>query len=201
MVKKKRGKQGQGFWKDNYRKSWDYIKESRNFIYAVIIIFVFFILIGALLPTPEIIEQRILEFIRQLLETTDGMSSGQLMSFIFLNNLQSSFFFFIFGVVLGIFSVLTVILNGYLLGFVSARAINIDGIFVLWRLVPHGIFELPAVLISMGLGLKLGTFIFRKKKIKSLKEFLMNSLRVFVFVIIPLLIIAAIIEGFLISFG
>jgi stage II sporulation protein M len=75
-----------------------------------------------------------------------------------------------------------------------------EGILVLWRLLPHGIFELPALFLSAGLGLRLGTFIFRKNKLKSLKNYLFESLRVFLFIIFPFLLIAAIIEGILISF-
>jgi stage II sporulation protein M len=66
------------------------------------------------------------------------------------------------------------------------------------NLLPHGIFELPAIFISFGMGLKFGTFLFYKEKMKKFAEFFSNSLRVFVFVILPLLVIAAIIEGSLI---
>ena len=34
----------------------------------------------------------------------------------------------------------------------------------LFRLLPHGIFELPAIFISLGLGLRFGMFIFQKEK-------------------------------------
>jgi len=71
----------------------------------------------------------------------------------------------------------------------------------LWRILPHGIFELPAVFIALGMGLKFGGFIFQKEKIKSLREYFWNSLRVFLFVVLPLLIIAGIIEGTLIFFS
>jgi len=58
---------------------------------------------------------------------------------------------------------------------------------------------LPALFISLGLGLRIGTFIFEKDKIKTLKIYLIKSIKVFFFVIIPLLVIAAVIEGSLIS--
>ena len=155
-------------------------------------------MLGYFIPAPENIVQLILEFIEELLRKTEGMSPVDLTSFIFFNNLQSSFFGMIFGVVFGIFPVITIVSNGYLLGFVSSSTAQSEGFLILWRLFPHGIFELPALIISMGLGLKIGTFIFQKKKIESLKNYLWNSLRVFLFVIIPLLFIAAIIEGILI---
>lgn len=192
--------QRKNFLEENYRGSWQYLKESRIFIYAAVFFFFFFILIGAFVPAPEIIEARIFEFIEELLQKTEGMSHLELVRFLFLNNAQSAFFGMISGIVLGIFSLMVIIVNGYLLGFVAIRTINAEGILTLWRLVPHGIFELPALFISVGLGLKLGSFIFREKKWSSLKDYLSKSLRVFVFVVIPLLIIAALIEGSLIFF-
>src|SRR3989344_2332310 len=102
--------------------------------------------------------------------------------------------------IFGILPLLSIIANGYLVGFVSSMAVQEAGFNSLWRLFPHGIFELPAVFISFGLGIKFGTFIFKKNKKDAFKEYLINCLRVFIFVIIPLLIIAAIIESSLIIF-
>jgi len=206
------------FFKRGFQESWNYMKESRNFIYSIIFIFLLFALIGFFIPAPAILEQKILEFIEDLLRKTQGMSSSDLIAFIFFNNLQSSFLGMVFGIFFGIFSVLTTLANGYVLGFVAAKTVESSGISVLWRLLPHGIFELPALFISLGLGLKLGSFVFRKTvnilkflmplrlKIKdfkfkdheSLTIYLVKSIKVFLFIIIPLLIIAAIIEGSLI---
>jgi len=103
------------------------------------------------------------------------------------------------GMFLGIAPVLFSLFNGYLLGFVALMAVNEQGFLSLWRIFPHGIFELPAVFISLGLGMKLGSFIFQRNKAESFKDFLWNSLRVFLLIVLPLLIIAAIIEGTLIA--
>jgi|TARA_Y100000034_G_scaffold102405_1_gene127250 stage II sporulation protein M len=183
---------------EEYKKSWNFIKESKNFIYSVIGIFFVFSLIGFFITAPAIIAEQILKFIEELLLKTQGMGHFELIKFIFFNNVQSSFFGMIFGVFLGIFPIVAVIANGYMLGFVASLVVNSEGISVLWRLFPHGIFELPAIFISLGLGLKIGTFIFQKKKLESLKKYFLNSLRVFLFIILPLLIIAAIVEGSLI---
>ncbi len=185
--------------KKQYRKSWDYIKESKNFIYIIVGFFLIFALIGFFVPAPEALSEQIMKLIQQLLEQTKGMSNGELIKFIFFNNLKSSFFGFLFGLVLGIFPVIGAITNGYLLGFVATMATQTESIWVLARILPHGIFELPAVFISFGLGLRFGMFIFKKNKIKTLKETFWNSLRVFLLVVLPLLIIAAIIEATLIS--
>jgi len=194
-MKKKRGFS----LKKEYIESWRFIKESKNFIYVAVGIFVAFFILAFFVHPPEILLNYILEFIQELLAKTQGMSAGELVGFIFLNNLQSSFFGMVFGVALGIFPVLALIANGYILGFVSSLTVAEYGVFSLWRLLPHGIFELPAIFISLGLGLKLGSFVFQKKKQESFRSFLLNSLRVFLFIVIPLLIIAGIVEGILIA--
>lgn len=194
---KKRGKKNFSLKKE-YRDSWDYIKDSRNFIYITIGIFLIFCLIGFFIPAPDFLMEQILDFVRELLEKTQGMSQMELIQFIFFNNLKSSFFGMIFGIALGIFPLFSSIINGYILGFVASMTVEGEGLSVLWRLLPHGIFELPAVFISLGLGLKLGTFVFYEKKLETFKEFFWSSLRVFLFIIIPLLILAGIIEGSLV---
>jgi len=196
---RKKGGKKRSFFKENYRESWKYIKDSRNFIYSVIAVFLFFALVGFILPIPAELETKILEFIEELLRQTEGMSQSELIKFILLNNLQSSFMGMLFGILFGLFSVISALTNGYILGFVASRTVDGNGLLILWRLLPHGIFELPALFISLGLGLKLGTFIFGKNKIQTLGIYLTKSMKVFFFIIIPLLIIAAIIEGSLIS--
>ena len=70
------------------------------------------------------------------------------------------------------------------------------------NLIPHGIFELPAILFSIGIGTKIGAdLINSNNKKRILKKNCIESLRFFVFVIFPLILIAGIIEGFLIWMG
>ena len=197
-MKRKKKTRRKSFFTENYRESLNYIRDSRNFIYSVIIIFLFFSLIGFFIPAPPLLEEKILEFIEELLRKTEGMSQGELIRFIFLNNIQSSFTGMPFGIILGVFPLIATLTNGYVLGFVAAKSAENGGIFVLWRILPHGIFELPALFISLGLGVKLGTFIFKKNKFETLTTYMIKSIKVFFFIIIPLLIIAAIIEGSLI---
>jgi len=172
-----------------YRKSLDFIKESKKFIYFIITTFFAFALFSFFVSPPDFLAEQILEFIEELLKKTQDMGQFELTRFIFFNNIQSSFFGMIFGVLFGIFPLIAVITNGYLLGFVASIVVSNEGVSVLWRLFPHGIFELPAIFISLGLGLKIGTFLFQKEKLKSLKIYLKNSLRTFLFIVIPLLII------------
>jgi stage II sporulation protein M len=52
------------------------------------------------------------------------------------------------------------VVNGYVLGFVANKSVGSQGILVLWRLMPHGIFEIPAIIISIAVGIRLGMFLF-----------------------------------------
>ena len=145
----------QNFFRENFKKGLQYIKQSKNFIYVVSVIFVLFILVGYFVPAPDFVEKVILKFIEDLIKTTEGMSWAEITKFIFFNNLKSSFFGMALGFIFGIFSIITTIVNGYLLGFVSSQVVSTEGIGVLWKILPHGIFELPSILISTGLCLKL----------------------------------------------
>ena len=106
--------------KEEYKKSWEYLKESKIFIWIVVGIFFVFALIGFFVPIPEFLSNQIMDFIKKLIEQTSGMSRLELINFIFFNNLQSSFYGLILGVILGIFPVTAAIANGYILGFVSS---------------------------------------------------------------------------------
>ena len=182
-----------------YKKSFRYIYDSKNFIYTIILIFLIFSLFGFFVPASDELTEKIYQFIEDLVKQTEDFdSSYDWISFIFLNNLHSSFIGMVSGIFPVIFPVIFSIVNAYILGFVALITVNNEGFFVLWRLFPHGIFELPAIFISLGLGLKIGTFIFQKEKINSFREYIVNSLKTFILIIIPLLIIAAIIEGTLI---
>lgn len=184
--------------KKEYKKSWNYIKETKIYFYIIAIIFLVMAIIGFLVPAPEFITETIMGLLQEIITKTQGMNSLELIFFIITNNVQTSFLGMIFGFVLGIFPVITALINGYLLGFVSSMTVSVESPLILLKLLPHGIFEIPAVIIALGLGMKLGTFPFKKNPKKSLREYLANSIRVFLLIILPLLLVAGIIEGSLI---
>ncbi len=184
--------------KKEYKEYFRKIKESKKEISWIITIFIIAAIFGILIPLPEVVLKIILDRLREILEMFEGKNLIETVLLIFFNNSWISLLGLIFGVLLGILPILYSIQNGFFLGFVMKMSIEKRGILSLWRILPHGIFELPAVWISLGLGLKLGkTFIKNRKKLK--QEFI-ESLKVFLFVVIPLLFIAAIIEGVLIFY-
>jgi len=187
----------QSFFGKHYSLSWRYLKESKEYILLTVLI-----LIGAFLIAwffqPPVLVNMIKGFVDRVLTETEGLNLWQMFVYILNNNLKSSFFAMILGVGLGIFSIFTAIVNGYVLGFVSEKSVSVGGVSILLRLLPHGIFEFPAIVIAISLGIKLGMFVFSKDKKREFMRRFENSLRIFLFVILPLLIIAAIIESALI---
>lgn len=192
-------KEKKNYLKREYEICFNYIKESKNYIFGIIFIFLLFALLGFFIPLPEEIKIVIIEYFKEIVKETEGFNSIEMTFFLFQNNVLASFLSLVLGIIVGIFPVINSILNGFVLGFASKLSVVENGIFSLWRLFPHGIFELPALFISLGLGLKLGIFIFKKEK--TFKESFKKSIKTFIFIVIPLLIIAAIIEGILIVFS
>jgi stage II sporulation protein M len=148
---------------------------------------------------PIFFREEIINFISELILSLEGLSVAELIVFIFWNNFKASFFAIILGITAGLFPLFMLVTNGYLLGFVSRAAVEVEGLSSLWRLLPHGIFELPAVLFSLGIGFKIGGGMFKKGFRNNLKYNFKEGLRFFVFVIFPLLLVAGIIEGLLVG--
>ena len=190
-MKKRGSRQG------NYSRCWDFINECRWYHVFALGIFCFFFLIGFTFPI--FFRAEIFNYLSNIVLELEGRGIFGTIVFIILNNLRASFFAVILGILFGIFPLATSVVNGYLVGFVSRGTAETSGIWTLWRLFPHGIFEIPAVILSMGMGLKLGLDLFGKNKKQRLSHDLKEALRFFVFVILPLLLIAGIIEGVLVS--
>jgi len=124
-----------------------------------------------------------------------------LFLFILKNNFTSSFFGVLTGLLFGIIPLVITAVNGYVLGFVSVRTVEITGSgSVLLRLLPHGIFELPAVFISLGLGLRIGYALFLSRSKAEFLSVFKDSFKALLFIVLPLLVLAALIESALIIF-
>jgi stage II sporulation protein M len=188
------------FLSKKYKSSLNYLKQSKKFLWFSLAIFFLSLIIGILFPI--FFKNQIFSFISSLKDQIAGLNPIELIFFIFYNNLKASFFVLILGIFFAIFPLIMTLINGYVIGFVLNYSIALGGLVVIWRIFPHGIFEIPAILISSGLGIKIGydliSNLTKKQKKKSLKNNFIKSIEVFIFIVIPLLIIAAVIEGILI---
>ena len=191
----------QKFVNEKLGSSLNHVKESRNFIYSIILIFLFFGIVGFFIQLPQDVTAQILNYFKELVNQTKGFGLVEMVLFLFNNNSLSSFMGLFFGFFFGIFPIFNAVINGFVLGFAAKFSVSENGILSLWRLFPHGIFELPAIFISLGLGVKFSTFIFKKDKFSYFKEYLEKSFWCYLMIVIPLLVAAAIIEGILIFSG
>jgi stage II sporulation protein M len=204
MVNKRKVKQKNkedNYCARNYKEVWNYIKECRLYIYIIVGLFLISSIIAGVFGVPGIIEQEIVKIIQELIAKTAGMNSFELMWFILKNNVGAALLSLILGVVFGVFPIISAAFNGYILGYVSRLVIFETSWIELWRLIPHGIFELPAIFLAMALGMKFGMFVFSGDFKNEFKRRLRLGIKTFVYVVLPLLVIAAIIEGALIGLG
>lgn len=119
---------------------------------------------------------------------------------IFFNNLRACALTVLMGFIPFVYLVFMVLFpNASLMGAVfSVAKIEKLGKMILFGILPHGIFELPALFISMALSVYLCTFITKKIFKKEDKKFMYALKEVFLtflIIVLPLLILAGIIEG------
>lgn len=121
-------------------------------------------------------------------------------SFILTNNISVAFATFASGILAGLGTVTMLILNGLLIGVIGTSCWQAGMSSQLWSFVaPHGVLELPAIFIAGGAGLLLARgllFPGNLPRRDSLIEAGGRAVRL-VLGVIPMLVIAGFIEGYL----
>jgi len=172
--------------------------EVKNYLIFVTALFFLSIGVGVIFAYVYPLSSSLLSTLPQLAEPLKDLTSFEFMLFIFMNNTFKSFLAITLGILLGIYPLLLVVGNGYLLGRLFYDVCLDRGIyFVLACLIPHGILEIPAVLLSCALGVKLGYLFckrYAKKPVPDLRTELMKCMRIFLFLILPLLLIGSFVE-------
>ncbi|MEA3324700.1 MAG: stage II sporulation protein M [Euryarchaeota archaeon] len=120
---------------------------------------------------------------------------------IFLNNAVKSFLAIVLGVLV-IVPIMFIMFNGYILGIVMCESARREGLLcVAAAILPHGIIELPMVLLSAALGTRIGAMVLLRISGKITTEEILSTLKwsiSFYFRwILPLLFVAAVIETFI----
>lgn len=121
-------------------------------------------------------------------------------SFIMTNNIQVAFIAFSTGIFLGLGTVWVLIRNGLMIGILACVFQEAGQALPFWALIlPHGILELTAIFISGGAGLLLGYALINPGDLTRKDSLLLRGKEAIklIFGLIPILIIAAIIEGFI----
>lgn len=175
-------------------------RSVRAFFNILAALFVAAFLAGALAPIPG--KERLIGTLEAALEPFRSLSGPRLFLVILINNTVKAFLVMILGLLFGLAPLLAVTWNGYILGVAylyASAALGYGGAFL--SLVPHGIFEIPAVVLSSAYGLWLGAAVvgrLRGGKRAGLGARIRRAVLVYVKVILPLFVIAAFIEAYLV---
>jgi uncharacterized membrane protein SpoIIM required for sporulation/ABC-type transport system involved in multi-copper enzyme maturation permease subunit len=152
--------------------------------------------------TPERL-QKIEAGVSQLPDLTNFQGSLS-APFLFLNNTRAVAFIFLMGLFsFGVLGVLLYILNvsviGGLYALLELLGLNPLSMF-LAGVLPHGVFELPALMIGSALALYMGASLVTPQTGKSMGEVIIGLLadwaKIFLGLVVPLLAVAAVIEAY-----
>ena len=131
-------------------------------------------------------------------EPFDADRSAAFSSFLYTHNLEVSFVAFALGITFGLGTIIILFINGLMVGSLAA-AYYLDGVslfFWAW-ILPHGVIELTCIIISGGAGLILARGLLAPGR-SSWRQALWREAGVavkLIFGLIPLFILAGIIEG------
>ena len=119
---------------------------------------------------------------------------------IFLNNWLVSIATGMSGIAFGIPSFQTILFNGFTVGIILPAYAGLDLTLLLAGLVPHGVIEIPSLVLSGSIGLKLGWAAInaRVRPSPENQELLSQTLRQTVYIVVglaPLFLVAGLIEG------
>ena len=121
--------------------------------------------------------------------------------FIFTKNVSALLLSFILSPIFCLVPIMALIANGWVLSFISAAVVEEQSLgYVLAGLLPHGIFELPALILGEAAALSFGATailaIFRRERRGLLLPNLKQNLR-YLILALALLVPAAIIETYI----
>jgi len=141
----------------------------------------------------------ILEEVKNSFEPVIQMNSLSQFFFILFDNSLTSFLIIVFGIIFGAFPFLVLFSNGNILGvvaFFSQQNLSWSTFFM--GTLPHGIIEIPVLILAGAVGFKLGKITFKKIFQKQGELTIETSLAFAFFLkfLLPLLVIAAAIEIF-----
>jgi stage II sporulation protein M len=163
------------------------LAEVKAPVALVVLVFALGVAMGGRFPSQvEELVAPLAELARRLHE----MGPLALILVIFLRNAAAVGLTIFSGVLLGVVPLAAALVNGMLAGYIIGLRPQ-----ELWLVLPHGIFELPAAFIGWGLGVWCGMWVFHPPRWQTLKARLGHALRLYLTLILPLLAVAAVIEG------
>ena len=170
--------------------------------YLLILTLIFAVSFLAGILAPSSIRQQMTEAFQAVVGQLSGACRGKLFFTILLHNVMATIFVLISGVLVGIIPTFAIGANGFVLGVVYRQTAEVVGYSkAALKVLPHGVFEIPALLIAASYGLWLGVTVVRRMRGKEstlLRFHIEHAFRRYFAVVFPLLIVAAGIETALI---
>lgn len=115
------------------------------------------------------------DYLEQQIESISGLANTlnesanptlAFIIFIFINNAVKAIFIIYLGSLLGIIPAIFLVFNGMIIGFLMQHVANTQGMGEMFTLIigliPHGIIEIPAIVIASAYGLKFGKLVINK---------------------------------------
>lgn len=134
----------------------------RKIIYWALIWFAIGLIIPLLFPdAARFLIETMVNFFKQVLHGNDATISLSTVWFIFSQNARAMIIALFLGIVLGIIPRLSTALNFSIIGVLFAATLKkslLGALLFILVLIPHGIFEIPTMIISAAFGLRLGLF-------------------------------------------
>jgi len=170
--------------------------------YLLILTLLFAVSFLAGIFAPSAIRRQMTEVFQGVIGNYRGLAGGNLFFNILVQNLTATIFVILSGVMGGIIPAFAVGSNGFGLGVLYRQASEAGGYsMAALKVLPYGVFEIPALLIAASYGLWLGVMAVRRMRGKesTLLRFNMeHAFRRYFAVVFPLLIVAAAVETALI---
>jgi stage II sporulation protein M len=182
----------------NYIKEFiNYIIELRAEIAVIAIVFVIFSVAGFFAGLNYQGAQG--TTVSPSTENTSNAASLTTLSYIIggvINNLAGCLMASALGLALGFVPLFFTITNGLTIGMMVGSTLpKTNLLLLLAAVVPYGVFEIPAVLLSSAIGLRLGYSLI--KRVMGKRGLLIETqkgLKIFIFLVLPLIILASIIQ-------
>jgi len=170
--------------------------------YLLILTLIFAVSFLAGILAPPSIRQQMTEVFQAVVGNYQGLAGGMLYFNILVQNVMATIFVLISGVFVGIIPTFAISSNAFGLGVLYRQAAEVAGYSkAALKVLPYGVFEIPALLIAASYGLWLGVTVLRRMRGKESTPLGVNiehAFRRYFAVVFPLLIVAAAIETALI---
>ena len=186
---------------NNEEVEGNYFRSIQKQLLVVVFLFVLSTISGYVFSSmnPESAE-KLIEEAGGIADIIKNMSPIGIMLFIFFNNAVKSLLAILLGAGFGLLPILFITFNGYIIGVVFYVVSRQKGFeYVLSAILPHGIIELPMILISAAIGFRIGyeTYCAVTGRQTNIRQEFMRGVKFYFRWIMPLLFVAAFIETFI----